>query len=57
LQPIIAGELEIPGYSDYLHPIGNDLLLGIGKDAIVGASGTSWYQGVKVSLFDVADIQ
>jgi hypothetical protein len=56
-QPSIAGELEIPGYSDYLHPIGNDLLLGIGKDAIVGSSGTSWYQGVKVSLFDVKDIQ
>ena len=57
LQPIIAGELEIPGYSDYLHPIGNDLLLGVGKDAIVGESGTSWFQGVKVSLFDVADIE
>lgn len=56
-QPSIAGELEIPGYSDYLHPIGNDLVLGIGKDAIVGDSGTSWYQGVKVSLFDVSDIQ
>jgi uncharacterized secreted protein with C-terminal beta-propeller domain len=56
-QPSIAGELEIPGYSDYLHPIGNDLLLGIGKDAILGSSGTSWYQGVKVSLFDVKDIQ
>jgi uncharacterized secreted protein with C-terminal beta-propeller domain len=56
-QPNTAGELEIPGYSDYLHPIGNDLLLGIGKDAIVGSSGTSWYQGVKVSLFDVKDIQ
>ena len=56
-QPSIAGELEIPGYSDYLHPIGNDLLLGIGKDAKVGNSGTSWYQGVKVSLFDVSDIQ
>lgn len=56
-QPSIAGELEIPGYSDYLHPIGNDLLLGIGKDAKVGQSGTTWYQGVKVSLFDVKDIQ
>ena len=55
--PSIAGELEIPGFSDYLHPIGDDLLLGIGKDAIVGASGTTWYQGVKVSLFNVADIQ
>lgn len=56
-QPSIAGELEIPGYSDYLHPIGKDLLLGIGKDAKIGESGTSWYQGVKVSLFDVSDIQ
>lgn len=55
--PHIAGELEIPGYSDYLHPIGDDLLLGIGKDAIVGNSGTSWYQGVKVSLFNVANIE
>jgi uncharacterized secreted protein with C-terminal beta-propeller domain len=55
--PTIAGELEIPGFSDYLHPIGDDLLLGIGKDAKVGASGTTWYQGVKVSLFNVADIQ
>ena len=56
-QPTIAGELEIPGFSDYLHPIGNDLLLGIGKDAILGQSGTTWYQGIKVSLFDVANIQ
>ena len=56
-QPSIAGELEIPGFSDYLHPISNDLLLGIGKDAILGASGTTWYQGIKVSLFNVSDIQ
>lgn len=57
IDPSIAGELEIPGFSDYLHPIGNDLLLGIGKDAKLGQTGTSWYQGVKVSLFNVADIQ
>lgn len=56
-EPSIAGELEIPGYSDYLHPIGDELLLGVGKDAILGNSGTSWYQGVKVSLFNVADIE
>ncbi len=55
--PTIAGELEIPGFSDYLHPIGDDLLLGIGKDAKLGDSGTTWYQGVKVSLFNVSDIQ
>lgn len=57
--PFIAGELEIEGYSDYLHPINNQLLIGIGKDA-VATSGTgdgngAWYQGVKVALFDVSN--
>ena len=31
-QPRVLGELEIPGYSAYLHPIGDDLLLGIGQE-------------------------
>ncbi len=59
--PYIAGELELPGYSDYLHPVSDDLLLGVGKDAIA-ADGTGWgdgrgafYQGVKLALFDVSD--
>ena len=47
-QPVIAGELEIPGFSDYLHPVGNDLLLGVGQSA---------NRAVKVSLFNVSDIQ
>lgn len=61
VDPKIAGELQIPGYSDYLHPIGEDLLLGIGKDAAADTSSTwgdgrgAWYQGVKVALFNVAD--
>jgi hypothetical protein len=60
--PYIAGELEIEGYSDYLHPISENLLLGIGKDAIPDDGSTdfgfqrgAWYQGVKLSLFDVSD--
>ena len=55
-QPKILGELEINGFSEYLHPIGENYLLGIGKDAIpeVGQD-FSWYQGVKLSLFDVSD--
>jgi len=55
-QPKVLGELEINGFSDYLHPIGENYLLGIGKDAIpeVGED-FSWYQGVKLSLFDVSD--
>ncbi len=52
--PFIAGELEIPGFSDSLHPITGDLLLGIGKDSIEDG-GVDWFQGVKVELFDVSD--
>jgi uncharacterized secreted protein with C-terminal beta-propeller domain len=60
--PRIAGELEIPGYSDYLHPVSETLLLGIGKEAVAetvtGESGEprgAWYQGVKLALFDVSN--
>jgi len=55
--PLIAGELEISGYSSYLHAVNDGLLLGIGKDAIADETGDfSWYQGLKLSLFDVSDI-
>lgn len=54
--PFLAGELEIPGYSEYLHPLGGGYLLGVGKDAIPGeAQRGAFPQGVKVSLFDVSD--
>jgi len=45
--PFIAGELEVTGFSDFLHPVTDDLLLGLGS----GANG-----GVKLELFDVSDI-
>jgi len=62
--PKILGELEINGYSDFLQPIGENYLLGIGKDAIPDerddggdiARG-AWYQGVKLSLFDVSSAE
>lgn len=57
--PFIASELEINGYSDYLHPVGENYLLGIGKDAIAsteaGDGRGAWYQGVKLSLIDISD--
>ncbi|MCG8321290.1 MAG: beta-propeller domain-containing protein, partial [Cytophagales bacterium] len=31
--PVLEGELKIPGYSAYLHPVGDGLLLGVGQDA------------------------
>ncbi len=60
--PTVLGELEVSGYSEYLHPVGENYLLGIGKEAVDaensgdrGGFGFAWYQGLKVSLFDVSD--
>lgn len=49
--PSVAGELKIPGYSAYLHPVGEGLLLGVGQDA--DEQGIT--RGTKLSLFDVTD--
>ena len=56
--PFVAGELEITGYSDYLHPIGENYVLGVGKDAVAQEGAPNfgaWFQGVKVALYDVRD--
>lgn len=57
--PVVAGELQVDGYSDYLFPLNENLLLGVGKDAksdgTAGDGRFAWYQGVKVSLIDVTD--
>jgi hypothetical protein len=50
-EPRVAGELKIPGYSAYLHPVGDGLLLGVGQDA--ASNGRAL--GTQVSLFDVSD--
>ena len=58
--PRIAGSLEVPGFSEYLHPLPNGALLGFGKDAKpAGTSGDgqgAWYQGLMLALYDVSDI-
>jgi len=43
--PRLTGELKIPGYSSYLHPITENLILGIGRENL----------NVKISLFDVSE--
>lgn len=57
--PRVAGALEVSGYSDYLFPLSENLLLGVGKEAASDSSAGdgrfAWYQGVKVSLIDVTD--
>lgn len=50
-KPQLKGELKIPGFSTYLHPVGENLLLGVGVDGTNDGQGN----GMKVSLFDVSD--
>ena len=50
--PAILGELKIPGFSSYLHPISDTMVLGVGSDADLDGRVT----GSKVSLFDVSDL-
>lgn len=51
-EPKILGEVKLPGFSTYLHPIGDSLILGIGYD---GDEEGADYSNVKLSLFDVSD--
>jgi inhibitor of cysteine peptidase len=53
--PILLGELKISGYSDYLHPYDETHLIGVGKEATDNGD-IAYYQGVKLALFDVADV-
>ncbi len=52
--PRVLGELKVTGYSDYLQPYDETHIIGIGKET-EDAGSFAWYQGVKVSLFDVRD--
>lgn len=49
--PVIKGELKLPGFSEYLHPVGDGLLLGIGTDGTENGINSN----AKLSLFDVSD--
>jgi hypothetical protein len=50
-RPAVTGELKIPGYSAYLHPLGDGLILGVGADA----DDDGRVRGAKASLFDVSN--
>jgi eight-cysteine-cluster-containing protein len=48
-EPKVVGELKVPGVSTYIHPLGENHLLTIGMDV------DTFFNGVKLSLFDVSD--
>lgn len=55
--PTELGYLKVSGYSDYLHPYDENHIIGIGKETEAsGSEDFAWYQGVKISLFDVSNV-
>ncbi len=50
-KPTVKGELKIPGFSEYLHPIADGFLVGVGRDGTETGANTD----CKVSLFDVSN--
>jgi len=52
--PLILGELEVPGVSTYIHPVDSDTLLTIGIGPGPDGLGLDWSM-TQVSLFDVSD--
>jgi hypothetical protein len=51
-RPTVRGELQILGYSAYLHPVGDTRLIGVGQDA----TDNGRVRGTQVSLFDVSSL-
>ena len=50
--PVIVGELKVTGFSSYLHPYQEGLLLGIGQEADENSGAA---EGYKLSMFDISD--
>jgi len=55
--PQVLGYLKVTGFSDYLHPYDENHIIGIGKETAGGNEKFAWYQGLKISLFDVSDVE
>ena len=51
-KPRVVGELKVPGFSSYLHPLDATHLLGIGRDV---DPTTGRVRGLQLSIFDVSD--
>ena len=49
--PKVAGELKVPGFSSYIHPLDDGHLLTIGRDA----NDEGQVGGMKLEIFDVTD--
>jgi len=50
--PVMRGELKIPGFSNYLHPVDDDYILAVGQDA----DNRGFQLGLQIALFEVSDL-
>ena len=55
--PKILGELKITGFSNYLHPYDEEHIIGIGRDVKEIEEGRVQQLGIKIALFNVADVK
>lgn len=53
--PIVLGELKIPGYSKYLHPYDENHIIGFGEKTKTNENGGVVTDGMKMALFDVTN--
>ena len=61
-EPTMRGELEVPGFSSYLHPLGTQRMIGVGEGPANPGRGigrgvdpaSTW--GAQAALFDLTDI-
>lgn len=51
-EPKVLGQLKITGVSQYIHPVNDTHIIGIGKEA----TEEGFFMGLKMSLFDVSDV-
>lgn len=54
VNPFIAGELEVPGYSEYIHPVDRNHLVTIGRE-VKEVDGAVVPGGLLLSIFDITD--
>jgi inhibitor of cysteine peptidase len=58
-KPTVLGELKIPGFSNYLHPLDENHVIGFGQDTKLIEEGSNeprvQTDGLKISVFDVSD--
>jgi len=52
--PAVIGELKVPGFSDYLHPLGANRLIGVGR-TVRSFGNVAVVNAVQLSLFDTTD--